>query len=130
MAIFQIQRRVRKHGLVPAPRTPITAPLRPIGHSFLRRVLLGFAGLSMLSCVNLAQCATLVFADDFEAGTWNSAWSLDTGYATLPQVLASALDGGPGPKSGGKMLALNWNGNVAWNDSRNRSGLVLRNWNY
>jgi hypothetical protein len=85
---------------------------------------------SLLCCGGLASAATLVFADDFDSGTWSSAWALDTGYASWPNVVSSALDGGPGPKSGTKMLALNWNGNVAWNDPRNRSGLVLPNWNY
>jgi hypothetical protein len=90
---------------------------------------IGLVSVLSLAGAGTATAASRVFADDFETGTWNGAWSLDTGYASWPEVLSVAHDGGTA-KSGGKMLALNWNGNVAWNNPLNRSGLVLKSWPY
>lgn len=73
-----------------------------------------------------SSAAGRVFFDDFESysvGTIPAkSWSQDPPHP-LPDVVADALDGGPGPVSGTKMLRTNWN-------EGDYSGVTLTSWSY
>lgn len=68
-----------------------------------------------------------VFYDGFDSNT--NQWAQDD-FRSRCTVAQSALDGGPGPKSGAGMVRCNWNGTLAWNSPDRYLTLKLPAWSY
>lgn len=89
------------------------------------RNMVACAAVLAFSCA--ANAAGRVFYDDFESGGV-SQWSRD-GSRDMCRTVNESVDG-QGPFSGRLQLECNWDGTVAWNDSRAYSTLKLNSWDY
>jgi hypothetical protein len=70
-----------------------------------------------------------VFFDDFESGSLQDAWH-QVGTRSVPTVVTSPHDDGPGAVTGTHMVENNWNGTVAWNDPDRVSISTMNDWTF
>ena len=101
------------------------AALRPVAWSTITtywwQLTLALTFLVPLALAEVSDAAGLVFSDNFEDGTTNK-WLQDSPHNKCP-VVTAALDNGPGPRSGTKMMRCNWNGG-------SYDGVMLNAWEY